>query len=370
MRFTVQSDDINHSLNLVTRALPQRSPKDVYEGVFIETTEEGVQLTCTNGEMSIKTLAPAIIAEDGCALLPATLLAELLRKMNGEISIQTEDAQKALINAEGSKTTMMCLDAGDFPDIEDISGGFVTTLPQNRLREAVSRIIFAISADETRPILTGCLMETYPEDVRFVCLDGFRLAMQRVTVSHSLPAGKETQSSVLPGSIIGEISRMVEDSGEPVELHCTASHLMAKFNKTKVYCPLIPGEYINYKQILPATWTTAIRVDKAQAMSAIERAALIARESSSYLLKIKVDEDNLTIMANAERSSVVEKVSIDFEGSPIDIAFNARYLIDVIKNIDTPDLALRFNTNVSPCVICPVSGNQYTYLVLPVRVSE
>ena len=98
MRFTVQSDDINHSLNLVTRALPQRSPKDVYEGVFIETTEEGVQLTCTNGEMSIKTLAPAIIAEDGCALLPAKLLAELLRKMNGEISIQTEDAQKALIN--------------------------------------------------------------------------------------------------------------------------------------------------------------------------------------------------------------------------------------------------------------------------------
>lgn len=220
MRFTVQSDDINHSLNLVTRALPQRSPKDVYEGVFIETTEEGVQLTCTNGEMSIKTLAPAIIAEDGCALLPAKLLAELLRKMNGEISIQTEDAQKALINAEGSKTTMMCLDAGDFPDIEDISGGFVTTLPQNRLREAVSRIIFAISADETRPILTGCLMETYPEDVRFVCLDGFRLAMQRVAVSHSLPAGKETQSSVLPAASSERSAAWSKTAGNL--LSCTA----------------------------------------------------------------------------------------------------------------------------------------------------
>ncbi len=370
MRFTVQSDDINHSLNLVTRALPVRSPKDVYEGVFIETTDEGVQLTCTNGAMSIKTLAPAIIAEDGCALLPAKLLFELLRKMKGEISIQAEEGQKALITGEGSKTTMMCLDAGDFPDIDDIKGGFVTTLPQNRLREAISRIVFAISADETRPILTGCLMETTPEDVRFICLDGFRLAMQRVTVNHELPRDKELMSFVLPGAIIGEISRMVEDSGDPVELNCTDSHMMASFNNTKVYCPLIPGEYINYKQILPTSWTTAIRVDKAQAMSAIERAALIARESSSYLLKIKVDEDHLTIMANAERSSVVEKVAIDFEGSPLDIAFNARYLIDVIKNIETPDLAMRFNTNVSPCVICPVSGNQYTYLVLPVRVSE
>ena len=370
MRFTVHAEDINHSLNLVTRALPQRSPKDAYEGVFIETTDEGVQLSCTNGEMSIKTLAPAIIEEDGCALLPAKLLSELLRKIPGEISIQTEAGKKALITAEGNRTTMMCLEADDFPDIEDINGGFVTTLPQNRLRESISRIIFAISADETRPILTGCLMETYAEDVRFVCLDGFRLAMQRVSVNHDLSAGKEVQASVLPGSIIGEISRMVEDSGDPVELHCTNTHLMARFNKTKVYCPLIPGEYINYKQILPSTWTTAIRVDKAQAMSAIERSALIARESSSYLLKIKIDEDNMTIMANSERSSVVEKVAIDFEGSPLDIAFNARYLIDVIKNIDTPDLAMRFNTNVSPCIICPVSGNQYTYLVLPVRVSE
>lgn len=370
MRFTVQSEDINHSLNLVTRSLSAKVMKPYLEGVFIETTDEGVQLTCSDGEMTIKTITPAIVAEDGCALLPAKLIAELLRKMNGEISIQTEGTEKAIITAQGNTTTMMCLEAGEFPEFDDLNGGFVTTLPQNKLREAVGRIIFSISADETRPILTGCLMETYAEDVRFICLDGFRLAMQRVGANHELPAGKEMKSSVIPGNMIGEISRMVEDSNEPIEIHCTSSNLMAIFNKTKVYCPLIPGEFINYKQILPTTWSTAIRVDKVQVLAAIERAALIARQSSSYLLKVKIDEDNMTIMANSESSSVVERIAIDFEGSPLDIAFNAKYLMDVIKNIDTPDLALRFNTNVSPCVICPVSGNQYTYLVLPVRVSE
>ncbi|NLA52811.1 MAG: hypothetical protein GX858_00430, partial [Clostridiales bacterium] len=181
--------------------------------------------------------------------------------------------------------------------------------------------------------------------------------------------GKDIYSSILPGSIIGEIARMVEDSQEPVQIHCSNSHMMASFNKTKVYSPLIPGEYINYKQILPTNWTTALRADKARIMAGIERGALIARGSNN-LLKLKIDEEGLVIMANAEASNVVEKMSIDFEGSPLNIAFNARYLMDVIKNIDTSDFSMRFNTNVSPCVICPVSGNRYTYLVLPVRVSE
>ncbi|MHC1787352.1 MAG: DNA polymerase III subunit beta [Christensenellales bacterium] len=368
MNFTVASSDINFGLSQVTRALLPRAAKLAFEGVFIETSEEGVQLTCTNGEMTIKTMIAAAVRDDGCALLPAKLLSELLRKLEGEIDIQVAGTTKAVISAQGSKTDMLCMDAADFPEIQDIQGGSVTSLPQNKLRDAVGRIIFAVSADETRRILTGCLMETYREEVRFVCLDGFRLAMQRVYATHDLPQGKEAYAAVLPGAIIGEIGRMVADVEEPITLHCTASHLMASFGRTKVYCPLIPGEYINYKQILPTTWTTAIRVDKTHLSGAIERAALMAREGNNNLLRLKVEEENLTIQASAERGAVVEHIGIDFEGSPMDIAFNARYLMDVIKNVDTVDMAMRFNTNVSPCVICPVNGNQYTYLVLPVRV--
>lgn len=369
MRFTVDSAVINHSLNLVTRALLPRSVKPAYDGVFIQTMEDGVQLCCTSGEMSIKTMMNAVIGEDGCALLPAKLLFELMRNMEGEVVIEAQGAQTATISVAGSLTTMMCLDAENFPDLVDVKADYTSVLSQRDLREAVSHIIFAVSTDETRRILTGCLMETTPQDIRFVCMDGFRLAMQRVDNKQGLPAGKELYSSILPGAIIGEIARMVEDSQEIVSIHCSQTHMMAVFNQTKVYSPLIPGEYINYKQILPTNWTTALRADKSRIMAAIERGALIARGSNN-LLKLKIEEDGLVIMANAEASNVVEKMSIDFEGSPLNIAFNARYLMDVIKNIDTPDFSMRFNTNVSPCVICPVTGNRYMYLVLPVRVSE
>ncbi|NLG57928.1 MAG: DNA polymerase III subunit beta, partial [Clostridiales bacterium] len=96
----------------------------------------------------------------------------------------------------------------------------------------------------------------------------------------------------------------------------------------------------------------------------------VARDGSNNLLKLAVSDQLLTISANAERAEATEQVPVDFDGNPLNIAFNAAYLTDVIKNIDTPDLAMRFNTNVSPCVVCPVSGNQYTYLILPVRVAE
>lgn len=357
-------------MNLVTRALQPRTAKLAYEGVFMETLEEGLQLTCTNGEMTIKTIIPAVIQQDGSALLPAKLLAELLSKLSGDVSFEVVDNQRANISVEGSKSNILCMAAADFPEIQDVIGDYVLTLPQKKLRDAVGRIIFAVSSDETRRILTGCLMETYREEVRLVCLDGFRLAMQRIYVNHDVPPSKEAWSSVLPGAIIGEIGRMMPDTEDPVTLTCSATHMMAAFGATKVYSPLIPGEYINYKQILPSTWTTAIRVDKAHLMSAIERAALMAREGNNNLLKLSIAEDSLTIQANAERGAVVERLPIDFEGSPLNIAFNARYLMDVIKNIDTQDMSMRFNTNVSPCVILPVSGNQYTYLVLPVRVAE
>lgn len=370
MRFEVSSGDINFGMSQATRALLPRPTKPAHDGVFIETQEDGIQLTCTNGEMTIRSKVNATVHEDGCALLPAKLLFELLRKLEGDITFSFEGTQKATISAQGSRTNVLCMEASDFPEIADVPREFVVTMPQNKLRDAISRVIFAISTDETRRILTGCLMETAAEEVRFVTLDGFRLAMQRVYVSHQLPQGKDMMSAILPGNIVGEIGRMVQDTDEPIELVTSETHMMAVFGKTKVFCPLIPGEYINYRQILPTTWTTAMRVDRVVLMGAIERAALIAREGSNNLLKLQVDEENLTIRANADRGSAEEKVPIDFEGSPLQIAFNARYLMDVIRNIDTEDMSLRFNTNVSPCVVCPVSGNQYTYLVLPVRLAE
>ena len=370
MQFKVTATEMNYGMGMAVRALSSHTAKQAYDGVFVETVPEGVQLTCTDGKITIKTLVPAMVEEDGCALIPAKLLYELLRKSEGEMVIYV-DAQtlKATVTAMGSKTNIVCMDAVEFPEIAEVTGDFITKLPQKEFASAISKIIFAIAADEVRQILTGCLMEVYREEVRFVCLDGFRLAMQKVYVNHEVPRDMECRAAIIPGTIINEISRMVSDVEDSITIACSATHMMADIGRTTVFSPLIAGEYINYKQILPSTWTTAIKLDRSMLNNAIERAAVIAREGNN-LLKLHMDMSGMTISANTERGSAEENVAAEFDGAPLSIAFSARYLQDVLRNVDTQELAMRFNTNVSPCVVGPVKGNQYTYLVLPVRTID
>ena len=370
MQVIFNASDFNHAMGMVSHAQNPRPTRAFQEGVFLETREDGLQLTCTDGEVTITSVVPASVREDGCALLPAKLTADWMRSLSGEVELTTRDNRQAIVKNDGSKTSLVMMDAGDFPDITEVTPEATVTLSQQKFRSAVSRIIFAISTDETRRILTGCLMEIFAEEVRFVCLDGYRLAMQRVYATHQLPKGQESLSFILPGRLMKDLSGMTPDSDQPVTFTLSKTHFMVSFGKTRVYSPLILGEYINYKQILPTSWTTAVRADRQALLSSVDRASIVARDGSNNLLKLSIEDQVLTISANAERAEATEQVAIDFDGNSLSIAFNASYLTDVIKNIDTPDLAMRFNTNVSPCVVCPVTGNQYTYLILPVRVAE
>ncbi len=370
MQVAFNATDFNHGMSMVSHALTNRPTRAFQEGVLLETLEDGVQLTVTDGELAIQAVVPAEVKEDGQAMLPARLLGELVRNLEGNVELDTENNERAIVKNMGSKTRLVLIEAGEYPDITRVEPESVTSISQQKFKQAVRSIIFAISTDETRRILTGCLMETSADEVRFTCLDGYRLAMQRVYCEHQMPKGKDLLSYILPGALTGNISRMLSDSDQPITLTMSRTHMVAEFDRTKITSPLILGEYINYRQILPTSWTTAIRIDRQVFASAILRASLIAREGSNNLLRMKIEDQTLTLSANAEKGAATEQLTIDFDGNPLTIAFNANYLNDVIKNIETPDLSMRFNTNVSPCVVSPVSGNQYTYLILPVRVSD
>ena len=154
MHFRVQTDEMNYGLGMVTRAISARPVKPVYDGVLIESNGDGLVLTCTDGEISIKATVSALVEEDGCALLPARLFAEMMRKQPvGEVDIKVDERMRAVIKSRGSNTSMACMAAEDYPDIRDISGEYRAALPCNKFRDAVSRVQFAVSTDESRKIL-------------------------------------------------------------------------------------------------------------------------------------------------------------------------------------------------------------------------
>jgi len=370
MHFRVQTDEINYGLGMVTRAISPRPVKQAYDGVLIETMDDGLQLTCTDGEMSIKAQVSAVVEEDGCALLPARLFAEMMRKQPaGEVDVQVDERMRAQIRSRGSNTSIACMAAEDFPDIRDVAGDHTVTLPCKRFRDAVSKVLFAVSTDESRKILTGILMEVYEKETLLVGLDGFRLALQRISAENESAAGRNPLHAVTPGKILGEVSKMLPDSDSQAQITFNASHIMYTFGSVKVYATLLTGEFIDYQKILPASWTTEVMVERELFSDAIDRCSLMAREGKNNLIHLKLQPDGrMEMTANAERGDVHEELEIGFEGNELTIAFNSRYLTDIIHNIDGDRIRMCFNSNVSPCMMKPVEGEEFTFLVLPVRI--
>lgn len=372
MHFRVQTDDMNRGMSMVVRALSPRPIKQVYDGVFIETDDNGLILTCTDGEITIRANVPAIVEKDGCALLPAKLFHDMMRRQPaGEVDVQVDDKGRAKIKSQGTSSSMAGMAADDFPDVYDVTAENVVQLPSDRMRDAISKVMFAVSTDESRKILTGVLMEVYPEETLFVGLDGFRLALQRIQRTNQLPARTPNRiACVTPGRIMNEISKMLPDDPD-VEVKTTfsESHIMVQFDSTRVYATLLTGEFIDYQKILPKSWTTEISVDRSLFSNAIERCSLMAREGKNNLIYLNMQRDaQLQMTANAERGDVHEVLDIGFEGNELEIAFNSRYLLDVIRNIHGDRIAMCFNSNVSPCMVKPPEGKDYVFLVLPVRI--
>lgn len=365
MRFQCEVPELMNALNTVSRALAVRSTMPVLEGIFLESNPEGLRLLCTDMALSIETTISATIEEEGRAVIPGKLFLEVIRKLPSDtVSIAVNERYAATIRCQTSRTTLSGMNPMEFPELPQIDGGSLVSVPQNMLRDMILKTSFAIGTDESRPILTGSLLEIEPEEIRLIALDGFRLAIRH----EQLKGPEGSVQAVIGGKMIGDLSKVLLDSEDSADLIITHTHLCAKMGKTRVITRLLEGEYIRYRQILPTDFQTRVTVRRAQLSEAIDRASLIAREGKNNLVRFKIEGDSLTLSSNAELGDVQEQMDVITEGKDIEIAFNVRYVSDVLKVLSDENVCMRFNSNVSPCVICPQEGDAYLYLVLPVRV--
>ena len=364
MRFTCDTNELNTQLSIVSRALAVRSPKPILEGVLLESCGENLRLTCTDLALGIETTLPATFSEEGRAVLPGKLLCEIVRKLpGGECDIAIGDRMQATIRCASIRTTISGFDPVEYPELPQVVGE-TFSIPQNTLRDMIGRTLFAIALDESRPILTGCLMEIGSSEMRVVALDGFRLALRK----ENIEGPSKDVSAVVGGKVLGDIAKILSDSEEPVSLCFSRSHVQMNIGATHVVARLLEGEFIRYRQILPDEWQTRVTVNRAELGSAIDRASLIAREGKSNLVCFKVDGETLEVTSNSETGDMEERIPVTTEGKDLTIAFNVRYITDVLKALCDDEVVMRFNSNVSPCVVCPTEGESYLYLVLPVRV--
>ena len=371
MIFTMNSQDLLEGLNTVTRALSARSPKQILEGILISAEDNRVKMTCSDGSLVIECTNAASIQEEGQTVLPGKLFTELIRKMPvGDVSVSVTDHRTAVIRCMKNRSSLAVMNADEYPEIQGLETGSTVKIPQNRLRDMISRVVFAIATDESRQILTGSLLEVSRSEARLVALDGFRLAMQKLFQPFELPEGVEVVRAIIPGKVLNELARILPDDDAFCTMLFNQSRMQCTFGNIRMSSVLLAGEYIDYRRILPTEFKSEAIANRASVQDAIDRASLMAREGKNNLIRMSFREDMLKISSNAELGDVEEEMEASLNGEPIDIAFNARYITDVIRNVPDKDLCMKFNSSVSPCVVVPQNGSDYLYLILPVRVFQ
>ena len=363
MRFTVTTLDLISALSTVTRALAARPVRPIMDGVLIQAKDGTVRLTATDGSMTIRADIPALVDSEGSTVLPGRLLSDLSRRLPGAQADLILDGNTVKVRSGKSKSMLTAMDPADFPEMLTLNGGHTMTVSAGRLKQMIGQVAFSTATEEARPMLTGIRAESRDGRLSLTALDGFRLA-----VAQHDGVAFDDFAAVIPGKAANELARILPGNSD-VTLRITDGHMEATFDGGTLSTVLLTGDYPDWRRILPQVFSNDCLVNRDEMQSAIDRASLMARDSHNNLIRMEVGTDSVAVSGRAEAGSVYDTVSAANTGTGLTIAFNGKYLQDVLKAIPEERVVLHFTSAVSPCVIEPHDSKNSTYLVLPVRVS-
>lgn len=362
MKFTVNQREFSEALNIASRAIVSKTPMEILKGFYIEAYDDIIVIMGNNLELGIKTKIPAMVEIEGRCILEAKMISDIVRKLPDEqVSVKVEDSMVSIKCLKSKFTIREMIDNG-YPTVEELDDAIYQSLDVQVFFEMIRKTQFAVSTDVRKPIFMGQLLEIDTDHINLVALDGYRLAHKKCEIASSVGY----QSIIIPGKAMVEIMRLCQGIEGEIKIGIESRHASFVFENTIVNTQLIQGEFTKYEQIIPKEFATKIKVVRQQFIDSLDRATLV---SNNYLVKLKIQNDELVITAqDKEIGDLEEVIGIEMEGKELEIAFNIRYFLEALRVIEEDTIYLNFNSNVSPCVIKPEVEQNYTYLLLPVRM--
>lgn len=368
MKFTCSQQTLSKALNTVSKAVSNRTTLPILKGILIEAKSDGtLMLTASDLEISIQKKINASVHEEGSAVVVSKLFGDIIRKLpNEDILIEETEENSVSIKTDSSEFKVISFPVDEFPKIaekEEISDNII--FDKDIFIDMVNRTSFAASIDESKGVLVGILTEIKKDKVNMVALDGFRLALACENMKSA-----EEKRFIIAAKIMNEISKIVSENEGEDDISISLGKKRAVFNigTTEVILRLMEGDFIRYRDIIPNDSVINVIAGRDILLESIERASLLAKEGKNNLIKMTIRDDIMTITSRSEEGNVREEIAVDKKGNDIEIGFNSKFVMDVLKSIDDEEISMNFKTNTSPCVVRPVEGDSYEYLILPVRI--
>ena len=375
MRCSLSSHQFAAGLSAVARVVSPRATLPILSNVLIEARDGAVHLLATNLDLTIRHQLPAKIDEPGSITLPAKILSEFVAALpDGPMEWQLDATSQTVALRSGPYTAhIRGIDAAEFPPLPVLDGGARVPLDPITFATATEQTVVAASVDEGRPLYTGVLTELADSILTLVATDGHRLAIRQLGVPGTV-AGAKT-SVIVPARALAELGRLLRpqggDSPGPLALHLSQNGTQVTFELPgyELTTRLLEGTYPNYSKVVPEGAQTTIRTNTKEFLRTTRVVALFARDAAN-VVKIRSDPGMLTLSANTnEVGDNVATMPATIDGEQLAIAFNARYLLDVLQILQTEEVELVCNGSLAPGLIRPVGDDSYRYVIMPVRVA-
>ena len=370
MKVTCSTQSLGQGLHVVSRAVSSRTTLPILNNVLMQTDPSGLRLTATNLEIGIKQVIPAEVQEEGSITVPARLLTDYV-SANPDASISMtldKKSQSLKLKSDRFDADIRGIDPADFPPVPSGTEGRKVQLPQDNLKDAIEQTVIAASSDEGRPVLTGIYAQLNGGQVTFAATDGHRLAVKTLPIQAD---GQDPDTIVIPARALAELSRILKGGTEQVDVTVAPqkNQVFFKAGDVELMSRLIEGTYPNYKQVIPTETTTTVTVKTQDLLTTTRVVSLFARDAAN-VVKFKAEGGKLTLTANtSEVGQNIADVDARIEGNDLQVAFNAKYVLDVLAIIGSDEVTLGFTGPLNPGVIKPVGKDDYLYIIMPVRVA-
>jgi len=374
MKLTVSQSQLAHGLGIVTRAVSPRSTLPVLANILIATDDGRLRLSATNLEMGITCWIGAQIEEEGSTTVPARMLTDLVSTLPGEHVSLSLNARTQTLNVHcgTSNFDIKGIDAEEFPPMPDVDLSAGVELNVSDFKEMIQQVSFAASDDEARPVLQGVLMEIDENKITLAATDGFRISVRSAEISNPVPNPVKV---IIPARSLSELARIALDGKEVITMVVPPDRGQAIFHlkDAELVTQLIEGNFPDFRAIMPRSFKTRTVISTAEFLKACRQAEIIAREGN-YVIRLNMQPQeggpgSVEFSTQSEEMGSGEVVvDANIEGPELLIAFNVRFLADVLEVVGAPNTILETNANNTPGMISPVGDESFKHVIMPMHL--
>jgi DNA polymerase-3 subunit beta len=369
MKLTITREQLQEGLVAVAASVPTKTTLPVLSNILLEAAKDGLRLSGTDLDIAVSTIVPASLDQEGAITLPARKLVEIVRELpSAPIRLVASGEQRVSIECGRSKFKLLGLPREEFPAFPAVKFENGWKAAAKDLQKLIAHVAFAASTEESRPILNGVLWELRPEKMRMVATNGHRLARMDVPTA----AGAGQADLIVPPKALEQIRRLFRPEDE-IEIARSENHLGFRSATTQIFTRLIEGPYPNYEQVIPRENDKAATADRAALTAALRRMSIVASDQTHRIRMAFASGSCKLSVQTPDLGEAQEDVTVTYDGDPLEIGFNAAYLLEILKYIPTDEVRLTFKAPERAATCEPVGWNDpasFLTLVMPLRLVD